>query len=256
MSQTKNPFTVFTAPRNQQAKAKAAYLQEMFSGISPSYDRLNRLLSLRFDVSWRRRLVAESGLGPGGRVLDVCTGTGDLLFEFGRRVPGCQGEGLDFSEGMLEVARQKDASRGFRFIQGDALKMPFAPQRFDAVCMAFGLRNVVDLVKAFREMARVTRPGGKVLALELTRPQGLLLKALYLPYLHFYLPLVGRLVSGDAQAYRYLRDSIQGFFEPAQVLGFMAKGGLPKSRAIPLSGGLATLYVGEVPGRKLRGGMA
>jgi demethylmenaquinone methyltransferase/2-methoxy-6-polyprenyl-1,4-benzoquinol methylase len=207
---------------------------------------------MRMDVSWRRRLVRESAIRSGEKVLDVCTGTGDVLLEFARRVPGCGGTGLDFSEGMLRKARTKGLSGDFRFKQGDALKLPFKAGAFHSSCMAFGLRNVTDVVQSFREMKRVTRPGRRVLALELTRPQGLLLRALYFPYLKFYLPLMGRLISGNSEAYRYLRDTIQGFFTPRQVTGFMREAGLSDVAAIPLSGGIATLYVGTVPPAKRR----
>jgi demethylmenaquinone methyltransferase/2-methoxy-6-polyprenyl-1,4-benzoquinol methylase len=245
-------YVQFKSSRNTKSLEKSKFVREMFTDISPTYDRLNRFLSMRMDVLWRRRLVKESAIRAGEKVLDVCTGTGDVLFEFGRRVPGCGGTGLDFSEGMLKKARAKANPGDFVFKQGDALKLPFKAAAFDSSCMAFGLRNVTDVVQSFREMKRVTRPGRRVLALELTRPQGLLLKALYFPYLKFYLPLMGRLISGNSEAYRYLRDTIQGFFTPQQVSGFMKKAGLKDVHAIPLSGGIATLYVGTVPdpGRK------
>lgn len=243
----KPAYTQFQSSQNKKSREKSAFVREMFTDISPTYDRLNRFLSMRMDVSWRRRLVRESAIRPGEKVLDVCTGTGDVLLEFGKRVPGCAGTGLDFSEGMLKKAREKNLSRDFQFKQGDALKLPFEAGSFDSSCMAFGLRNVTDVVKSFEEMKRVTRPGRKVLALELTRPHGFLLKALYFPYLKFYLPLMGRLISGNSEAYRYLRDTIQGFFTPRQVREFMIQAGLTQVSAIPLSGGIATLYVGTVP---------
>jgi demethylmenaquinone methyltransferase/2-methoxy-6-polyprenyl-1,4-benzoquinol methylase len=249
-----NPgYTRFKSSRHEQASDKSRYVRDMFTGISPTYDRLNRLLSMRLDVGWRKKLVALSGIKSGEKVLDVCTGTGDVLLEFQRRVPGCGGVGLDFSEGMLVVAREKPFGPGFNLKQGDALKLPFKKASFETSCMAFGLRNVVDVTRAFREMARVVRPGRKILALELTRPSNPLLRALYLPYLHFYLPLMGKLVSGNREAYRYLRDTIERFFTPAEVLGFMAQAGLKECQAVRLSGGIATLYVGTVPAKGRRG---
>jgi demethylmenaquinone methyltransferase/2-methoxy-6-polyprenyl-1,4-benzoquinol methylase len=219
----------------------------MFSRIAPAYDRLNRLLSLRIDTLWRRRLVRESGLRPGGRVLDLCTGTGDVLLDFHRGVPGCRGAGLDFSAGMLALARPKLRGLPFALKQGDALAVPYPAARFEACSMAFGLRNLLDVPKGLREMRRLLKPGGRALVLELTRPSALPVKALYWPYLHLWLPLVGRLVSRDGQAYGYLRDTIEAFYEPAAVLKMMRAAGFTQVRAVRLTGGLATLFIGDVP---------
>jgi demethylmenaquinone methyltransferase/2-methoxy-6-polyprenyl-1,4-benzoquinol methylase len=222
-------------------------VRDMFTRIAPGYDLLNRLLSLRIDTLWRARLAAESGLKPGGRVLDLCTGTGDVLLDLHRRIPGVTGVGLDFSAGMLALAGPKLKGLPFELVQGDALATPFKAGSFDACSMAFGLRNLVDVPKGLAEMRRVLKPGGRVLVLELTRPRHPLMKLAYWPYLHLWLPLMGRLLSPDGAAYRYLRDTIELFYGPDQVLAMMAEAGLAKPRALPLMGGLATLFIGDVP---------
>jgi len=222
-------------------------VRDMFTRIAPGYDLLNRLLSLRIDTLWRARLAAESGLKPGGRVLDLCTGTGDVLLDLHRRIPGVTGVGLDFSAGMLALAGPKLKGLPFELVQGDALATKLRPASFDACSMAFGLRNLVDVPRGIAEMRRVLKPGGRMLVLELTRPRSLPVKLLYWPYLHLWLPLVGRMISPDGSAYRYLRDTIEVFYEPAQIVEMMARAGFANAHALPLFGGLATLFIGDAP---------
>ena len=229
---------------------KGARVREMFSAISPRYDLLNRLLSAGLDQGWRRRVVALSGVQAGGRALDLCAGTGDLAVMLAARV-GTDGEavGLDFCEDMLVHARRKypvSTWPQLRFTCGDAIELPFEGDIFDTVTMAFGLRNLADPSRGFREMRRVVRPGGTVVVLELTRPGGLL-RLLYYPYLFIVLPLLGGLVSGRFNAYRYLARSIAEFLPPERVLEQMREAGLVQGRAIRLLGGIATIFCCEVP---------
>jgi demethylmenaquinone methyltransferase/2-methoxy-6-polyprenyl-1,4-benzoquinol methylase len=246
MPELKPEFTRFDAPRHPQAAEKEAYVERMFDEISPTYDLANRLMSFGVDRLWRRRLVREAAVPAGGSVLDLCCGTGDVLFEFGRRLPGVKGVGLDFSEQMLVRARAKDKA-GFTWVRGSALELPFEPGGFDACSMAYGLRSITDPVRSFREMARVLKPGGRALCLELTRPRNALAKLCYWPVLNVYVPVLGGLLSGNKEGYRYLRDSIRQFYEPGTVLGFMRDAGLGDVRAIPLTLGSATLFVGLKP---------
>jgi demethylmenaquinone methyltransferase / 2-methoxy-6-polyprenyl-1,4-benzoquinol methylase len=173
----------------------------------------------------------------------VGCGTGDLLLDFAKRVPGLKGTGLDFSAGMLEQARKKDR-HGLDWRQGSALELPFAENSFDAVSMAWVLRSITDPARCFSEMARVARPGAKVLCLELTRPTAPLSRLAYWPVLNVYVPVMGTLLSGHKDGYKYLRDSIKSFYQPGDVLDFMRQGGLKDVRAIPLTLGAATLFVG------------
>lgn len=228
---------------------KAARVRAMFSIITPRYDLLNRLLSGGLDQGWRRRVVALSRVGEGQHALDVCAGTGDLSAMLAGRVgQGGEAVGVDFCEDMLGVARRKYARPRYphlRFLQGDAHDLPFDADRFDTATMAFGLRNLSNPRKGFEEMRRVVRPGGTVLVLELTRPSGWL-QLLYYPYLFVVLPLLGGLISGSFVAYRYLAKSIAEFLPPQRVLDQMREAGLRDTRAIPLCGGIATIFFGEV----------
>jgi demethylmenaquinone methyltransferase/2-methoxy-6-polyprenyl-1,4-benzoquinol methylase len=217
----------------------------MFDEVSPTYDFANRVMSAGIDVLWRRRVARESGLKGGEELLDLCTGTGDVIFEFARRDPGLKGIGFDLSAKMLELARAKNRWPGIRFQKGNVLKLPWKTKRFSAVTMAYGLRSITDQVKCFKEQKRVLKKGGRVLCLELSRPANPLVRLAYWPVLNIYLPVVGRLISGHATGYQYLKDTIQGFYEPGTILGFMDKAGLKNTRAIPLTFGTATLYVGE-----------
>lgn len=238
-------------PRMQASpEEKGARVREMFSAISGRYDLLNRVLSAGFDQGWRRRVVAMSAVEAGDRALDLCAGTGDLAVMLAARV-GPEGEavGLDFCDDMLAHARRKYPVSSWpqlRFVCGDALELPFEACAYDTVTMAFGLRNLADPSRAFREMRRVVRPGGTVVVLELTRPNGLL-RLLYYPYLFLVLPLIGGLISGRFNAYRYLARSIAEFLPPERVLSQMRGAGLVNERAVTLMGGIATIFFGEVP---------
>lgn len=222
---------------------KAEQVRAMFGRITPRYDLLNRVLSMGLDRSWRRRAVAELGLGPGQGAVDLCCGSGDLAAEIAA-VTGPEGVvGVDFCEPMLAEARRKYP--GIRFVAGDALQVPLG-EEFDAATVAFGLRNVESLPRLFAEMARLVRPGGRVLSLELTRPPGLL-GVLHGLFLRLVVPLVGLVVSGDPGAYRYLARTIAEFPAPAEVARVMEEAGLREVRVIPLTGGIVTLHVGLRP---------
>jgi demethylmenaquinone methyltransferase/2-methoxy-6-polyprenyl-1,4-benzoquinol methylase len=243
MTDLKPEFTRYDSAVHPQAQAKEAYVEGMFDAVAPTYDLANRLMSFGLDKGWRRTLVKRSGIVAGGRVLDVGCGTGDLLLDFAKRVPGVQGEGLDFSAGMLAVARRKDR-QGFQWTQGSALALPQADGQYDAVASAWVLRSITDPGLFFREMARVAKPGAKVLVLELTLPRRAWQRLLYWPVLNLYVPVMGRLLSGHNDGYRYLSDTIKGFYKDGQVLGFMAAAGLKDVKALPLTLGAATLFEG------------
>jgi demethylmenaquinone methyltransferase/2-methoxy-6-polyprenyl-1,4-benzoquinol methylase len=247
MADFKSDFAKYQGPRHEQAPEKEAYVEAMFDQVSPTYDAVNRLMSGGLDVLWRRRIVRESGLKGGAEILDECTGTGDVLFEFAKVLPDCRGVGYDFSAKMLEQAALKSKNPNFKFIKGSVLELPFENGRFDAVTMSYGLRSITDIPLCFREQARVLKSGGRALCLELSRPEALWSRALYWPILNLYLPLVGRLVSGHNSGYTYLRDTIKGFFPPQQISAFMAAAGLVNCRRVPLMFGVATIYIGDKP---------
>lgn len=244
VAELKPEFSRYDSAVHPAPGDKEAYVETMFDAVAPTYDLANRLMSFGLDRLWRHRLVAESGAHSGSAVLDVGCGTGDLLIDFSRRRPGITGEGLDFSAGMLARARAKGLP-SLTWTQGSALKLPYAADAFDAVASAWVLRSITDPRLFFSEMARVAKPGAKVLVLELTRPAKAWQRALYAPVLEVYVPLMGRLLSGHHDGYRYLRDSIKGFWAPEKVLEIMAAAGLVHTRSLPLTLGAATLFIGE-----------
>lgn len=227
------------------------YVQDLFRRVAPRYDFLNRLLSFRRDVAWRRFTARRAGLKPGDSVLDVATGTGDLAFDLAA-VVGREGRvvGLDFTEEMLVRARAKADKLGLsgvcRFVQGNALDLPFEDDEFDAATIAFGLRNVVDRERCLSEMRRVVRPGGHVLVLEFSQPVWPVFRQIYLLYFRHVLPLIGRIVQGDADTYRYLPETVLAFPDQESLAANMRKLGFRHVRYHNLTGGICCLHVGEV----------
>lgn len=222
-------------------------IQRMFAEVADGYDRANRVLSLGIDVLWRKRAARIAAVKPGERVLDVCAGTGDLSLHLSRL--GARVVGADFCAPMLGHAERKAAGKPLRprFVCGDAMQLPFSDDTFDLATVAFGIRNVEDPVAAMREMARVVRPGGRIVVLEFCRPRVPVLGSAYLFYFRRVLPRLGRWVSGsDNGAYQYLPDSVMKFPERSLFLELMARAGLVSPRFSVLSGGIAAVYRGEV----------
>lgn len=226
----------------------AEAVREMFDRIAPRYDLLNRVMSARQDVRWRGAAAAAADLAAGERALDVCTGTGDLAFALADRVtPRGEVVGVDFSEAMLALARRKAAARpgGIRFAAADALALPFPDGSFDASTVAFGIRNVTDLDAGLAEMARVVRPGGRVVVLEITTPSRM--RAFYALWLDRIVPRLGRLLARERSAYGYLPASVRRFPAPPELAARMAAAGLADVRWRPFAGGVVALHHGRVP---------
>jgi demethylmenaquinone methyltransferase / 2-methoxy-6-polyprenyl-1,4-benzoquinol methylase len=220
-------------------------VRRMFDGIAPRYDLLNRLLSAGIDRRWRRECVDELNLQIPSRVLDVCSGTADLVIEFLRRDVEHRAVGIDLSVEMLRrgAAKLRDrqaSARGF-LAAADAERLPFPDDSFDGAMVAFGIRNVTNPLNALREMRRVLRHGSRVVVLEFSMPPGLV-GALYRLYFGRILPRVGGLVSGDPGAYRYLPDSVARFPRPTEFAGLLQKAGFSHVRFRPLTGGIAHIY--------------
>ncbi len=217
----------------------------MFDAIAHRYDRLNRILSMGLDGGWRRRAVRAMNLGGGARVLDLATGTADLALEVVRQQPQARVVALDPSAGMLAEGQRKVALAGLeqrvKLDLGSAETLDLDADSFDAVGIAFGIRNVVDRHSALREMARVTRPGGRVVILELSEPRGLLGAGARF-YLHQVVPRVGALLSGHRE-YRYLQRSIAAFPPPPVFTQHMAAAGLTVLSADALTFGVCHLFV-------------
>jgi demethylmenaquinone methyltransferase/2-methoxy-6-polyprenyl-1,4-benzoquinol methylase len=218
----------------------------MFDRIAPRYDLLNRMMSLGIDQRWRNKTVDALELKPGGRVLDLATGTADLAIKVLRRHPETTVVGVDPSVGMLEIGRQKVEAAGLsarcELRVGDAQELPFPDRSFDGVCIAFGIRNVPDRARALREMARVTRPEGRIAILELSEPKGGILGPLARFQIRTVVPWVGGLLSGSRE-YRYLQESIAAFPRPEVFADIMRDSGLEVLRVEPLTFGVCCLYV-------------
>lgn len=238
--------------------AASRQVREMFSRIAPRYDLLNHLLSLRFDVAWRKRLARrfQSVLArPDVRVLDLCCGTGDLTLalaaEAGSARPTSPGIilGADFAHPMLVRAKGKAGSSTGRaiieFLEADALALPFAGQSFDLVTTAFGFRNLANYAAGLAELYRVLRPGGSVAILEFTEPESALFGRVFRFYFHRILPKLGGIVSGNAQAYGYLPGSVARFPPPAELAGLMGRHGFTQVTAERWTGGIVALHTAQ-----------
>jgi demethylmenaquinone methyltransferase / 2-methoxy-6-polyprenyl-1,4-benzoquinol methylase len=220
-------------------------VRAMFDRIAGVYDRMNRVMTAGLDARWRARAADLAALGAGGRALDVACGTGDLSIELASRV-GERGKvvGCDFSERMLELARHK--APAVRFEQANALDLPYAAAEFDAATVGFGARNFADLERGLSEMARVVRPGGRVVVLEITTPQRPPLSWFYRVWFDRIVPVLGRL-TGQADAYSYLPSSVRRFPAPEQLAALMAGVGLGRIRWVLTGGGIIAIHVGERP---------
>ena len=228
--------------------ARRAQVRGIFNRVAPVYDLANRILSLRQDVHWREFTARCLRPGTTGRVLDVATGTGDLALAVSRRPHRPRVVGLDLVPAMLQRARPKIAARGqgrVTLLAGDAMALPFSDGQFDAVTIAFGIRNIPRRVEAMAEMGRVLAPGGRLYVLEFTSPQVPWVRRVYTRYLARLLPAVGGWLSGDRSSYQYLADTILAFPSPAQFRAEMRRAGLAAPRSHPLTKGIAWLHVAE-----------
>ena len=240
--------------RSQELDKSESRVREMFRQIAPRYDAMNHLLSLNTDKYWRWRAVRRLQLEEGHPVLDTCTGTGDLALAISKKAPnGVQVVGSDFCNAMLEIARSKGerpANNNLHvdFIEADSQALPFPSDTFQCVTVAFGLRNVTDTDLGLREMARVCRPGGKVLVLEFSRPKTFGLKQSYNFYFTHVLPRVGQwFARNDKSAYKYLPESVGQFPDGQALADRMTDAGLVEVSFTPLTFGVATIYEGRKP---------
>ena len=214
-------------------------VRAMFDRIARVYDRMNSVMTAGLHHRWRARAVDLARVGPGSKALDVATGTGDLAIELGRR--GAAVTGLDFAPAMLDVARHK--APDITFEPGDALGLRYGDAEFDAVTVGFGARNFADLDRGLREMARVTRPGGRVVVLEITTPQRPPLSWFFRLWFDRAVPVLGRLAA-DRDAYTYLPSSVRRFPDPEELARRMAAAGLDDVRWILTAGGIIALHAG------------
>lgn len=218
----------------------------IFDGIARTYDPVNRVLSLGLDQGWRRRAARHLPPGRDLDVLDLATGTGDLALALWKTERCRRVVGMDLSTEMLAVGRKKVAGiSGIELCEGDATKIPAADERFDAVTIAFGIRNVPDVPRCLSEMRRVLRPGGRAIVLEFSMPANALMRLGHRFYLRHVLPLVGGLVSGNRAAYVYLNETIEAFPYGEDFLALVRLAGFSRVWSERLGSGIATIYVGE-----------
>jgi len=224
------------------------FVKDMFDRIAPKYDFLNRLLSLRQDTVWRTQMVKAASLRKNSRILDIACGTCDVALETGSQLKG-QAEilGLDFSFGMLELGKRKlrkQNNKSIRLINGDALHLPFKQSLFDAVFIAFGIRNIMNREGAVKEFFAVLKKEGRLVVLELTTPEKGFLRSFYLLYFRRILPLIGSFFSRDQKAYQYLPDSVLKFPNPIEFAAIMKNAGFKDIRFKQMTFGIVTLFTG------------
>ncbi|MBA4418841.1 MAG: hypothetical protein C0392_13180 [Syntrophus sp. (in: bacteria)] len=228
-------------------------VKDIFSTITGKYDFLNHFLSLRRDIAWRRFAVRKMSFPcKGGRFLDVACGTGDLSIDAALKFPGITVTGLDFIKEMLDPGKVKVIGKGLQeridLMQGDALYLPFQDNTFDVAGIAFGIRNIPDRGRALREMARVVRPGGQIMVLEMAFTRNWFSNLLYHTYLNHLLPRIAKWFSFNPKAYYYLADSIMNFPSPVEFSRLMTDAGMADVEWYKLTLGITYLYVGIKPG--------
>jgi demethylmenaquinone methyltransferase/2-methoxy-6-polyprenyl-1,4-benzoquinol methylase len=227
-------------------------IEAMFGSIARRYDLMNRLMTVGLDQRWRRAAAAAAEPPPAQPVLDACCGTGDLVLALARRYPCSRVTGLDFSDEMLRLARAKASRTGVaaavELVRGDLLELPFADDSFAAATVAFGVRNVSDLPRAFGEMARVTHPGGRVVCLEITTPPGGLGRRFHELWFDRLVPELGRLVAADGAAYSYLPASVRAFPSAEELSLVMRAAGLTAVHFVRFGFGIIAMHTGRVPG--------
>jgi len=223
------------------AEEKARVVEDMFDRIAPRYDLLNRVLTLRMDVGWRRAAVRSLERPAGARVLDLACGTGDLAFLATAR--GASVVGLDFTPSMIDLARAKPEGAQVTWLVGDMGALPVSGASFDLITTGYGIRNVPDLATSLSEMHRVLRPGGRLCVLDFDRPESPLLRSVYLTHLTIVGSSVGWLLHGDPNTYRYIPESIRRYPGARGVVARLQQQGFRDVRHVPLFGGLMALHV-------------
>lgn len=229
---------------------ESSYVRSLFDKIAPHYDFLNHFLSVGFDIRWRQKAVRLLGEYHPTSILDIATGTADLAIE-ACRLPATRISGVDLSPEMLKYAQQKILRRGLQsrvvLEEGSAERLRYSDNTFDAVMVAFGIRNFSNLDQGLREMLRVLRPGGAAMILEFSRPRRTPFKQLYAFYFARILPRLGGMISKSPEAYQYLPSTVHSFPDGERLLDILHSTGFVRSRHYPLTMGIATIYIAEKP---------
>ncbi|MEA1980484.1 MAG: bifunctional demethylmenaquinone methyltransferase/2-methoxy-6-polyprenyl-1,4-benzoquinol methylase UbiE [candidate division Zixibacteria bacterium] len=223
---------------------------EMFNKISSRYDLLNRMLSFGQDIRWRKKVSSYISKDKKQHLLDLATGTGDLMLTIVKDNKSViQAVGLDMADKMLLIGQKKISDSGLdnkiQMVRGNVENIPFESESYDIVTIAFGIRNVVDLQKSLNEIFRVTKNNGQVLILEFSLPSNKFIRKSYLFYFRYILPLIGSVISGDSYAYRYLNETVETFPYGEQFCELMKEVGFNKVKLVPLTFGVASIYIGE-----------
>lgn len=226
---------------------KAAYVRDMFATIAPRYDRTNRIISAGLDEGWRKRAIALLHAPPGGRIVDLCCGTGDIVFHLLRTDPSLHVTGVDFCEPMLVKARERaprEQSGDAEFLEGDVMALPFADNTFDGAIMGFAMRNVADIDATLREIRRVLKPGARFVNLDMSKAPNPLWKRVFDLYFYGIVPLVGGLASGSRDAYTYLPNSLTNHPNAEALRDRFAVAGFGNPGFIRLMGGSVAIHYG------------
>ncbi len=226
---------------------RAQYVQNMFARIAGRYDLMNRLMTAGQDVRWRKYVIEQARLPENGRLLDIATGTGDIAYEGLRQQPTIQAIGGDFTIEMMQAGKLYPERQAIQWTAADTLALPFPDDYFDAVTSGFLMRNVIDVPGAFAEQFRVTKPGGYVVVLESSPPKRNWLRPFILFHLNTIIPLLGRLISGESDAYRYLPDSTQQFKDPETLVNIMRQTGFTNIHYKLFMFGTIAIHVGQKP---------
>jgi demethylmenaquinone methyltransferase/2-methoxy-6-polyprenyl-1,4-benzoquinol methylase len=228
-----------------QGKARAAYVQTMFDRIAGRYNIMNRLMTGGQDTRWRRFVVQQAQIPANGRLLDLATGTGDIGFEALKAVPGLHAVGADFSLGMMRVGMLLPLGKKMDWCGADALNLPFTDNTFDAVTSGYLVRNVIDIPRSLHEQLRVLKPGGRIVVLDSAPPPQNAMRPLIEVHLRYVIPTLGRVVSGNPDAYQYLPSSTQAFKTPAELAAIMRAAGVRNVQYTTFMFGTMAVHWGE-----------
>lgn len=223
---------------------KGGGVRDMFGRIAGRYDLVNTVMTAGVDAMWRRKAVACLGASGSARLIDLCCGTGALTRDAAANVPCGTVVGIDFTPQMLDIARRHTKAANVEYREGDVLSLPFGDSTFDGATMGFSMRNVVDIGACLREIARVLKPGAPFVNLEVSKPPNAVLRRAFYAYFYGLVPLIGRLVGGDAAAYRYLPQSLVNFPDADGLASLFRSNGFGDVRYVRMIGGVATLHIG------------
>ena len=230
---------------------KEQYVHDVFETIYNDYDKMNSIISFRLHMKWREKVNAAMQIQPGSKVLDLCCGTGDWTFALSKAVgPKGQVIGVDFSEGMLSVAKRKGQQHmldNITFIQGNAMQLPFEVNSFDYITIGFGLRNVPDAKHVLAEMKRVVKPGGMIVILETSQPENILYKPFFWLYFKYIMPFLGKIFAKSYLEYSWLQKSATDFPGMKVLAQWLAEAGFEKISYRSFSGGAAAVHFGFKP---------